>query len=914
MFYAFEGYGLDTDRRELRRANALIPIQPQVFDLLEYLIRKRDRVVSKDDLLAAVWNGRIVSESTLASRVNAARSAIGDDGESQRLIRTLRSKGIRFIGEVREEHPESGQDIARLLDPAAAGGKRPDELWRYSSPYRGLAAMRENDSDYFFGRNRETIEVLGVLATEPNRLPVLLGNSGVGKSSLAQAGVLTALKRQAWPEDGAAPPLWPYALRDSHRWRYFTLRPGTKPIGSLVEAILNTWQLDRTSTEWPERCAEWVEKLIGDTVNLRDLLDQTTRRYVELEEPEPAAFFLYIDQGEELYVRAEARQRRRFSQSLAQALGSRSLYAMMSLRADFFGELQKDEPLYNTHRLISVPPLREAALRDVVTRPAELLSARFENDRLAGDIVRWTAEESATDACTLPMLSYLLDDMWTRMVHQGDGVLRLSAKSIELSGVLVDRADAFLATHPDSVGDLRRILTLKLATLREGEDPTRRRALRSEFTDQEWRLVSELAGHPNRLLSTASPEGGEPYAEVAHEAIFRHWDKLRTWIAAEREFLAWRSGLEAARRAWQQTSDSSSDGALLMGLALAQAQNWSVKRFDDIPAADRAFITRSRKAAQQRSRRVQALVAALAFGVVAVLTGWLNQSYLTERINWFTTMRPYMLANVRPYVLTAEAEHALKPLASFRECAKDCPEMIVIPAGAFTMGSPATEKGRYGNEGPQHEVTIAMPFAVSKFDVTFAEWNACVSVGECPQANDYGFGQGTQPVIDVSWNDAQQYVAWLSRMTGQPYRLPTEAEWEYAARAGTKTAFFWGDEIDSGSDNANCNGCGSAWDLRKTSPVGSFKPNAFGLYDMVGNVWQWTQDCYHANYNDASADGSALIGGDCALHTVRGSAWNRSPHPVRLATRVGHAASSRIGNTGMRIARTLGYQDGISQK
>ena len=181
-----------------------------------------------------------------------------------------------------------------------------------------------------------------------------------------------------------------------------------------------------------------------------------------------------------------------------------------------------------------------------------------------------------------------------------------------------------------------------------------------------------------------------------------------------------------------------------------------------------------------------------------------------SRSNWYVTMRPYWVANVGPYVLKPEAERALKPLASFRECAKDCPEMVVVPAGEFMMGSPATEKGRSTNEGPQHKVMIAKPFAVSKFDVTFADWDACVSVGGCPQVGDSGFGRGTRPVINVSWDEAQQYVAWFSKMTGRPYRLLTEAEWEYAARAGSTTAYFWGDEIGKG--NANCSGCGSQWD------------------------------------------------------------------------------------------------------
>jgi len=496
--------------------------------------------------------------------------------------------------------------------------------------------------------------------------------------------------------------------------------------------------------------------------------------------------------------------------------------------------------------------------------------------------------------------------MWTQMVRRGDGVLRLPAESFELGGVLVDRADAFLAAHPKSQDQLRRIFTLKLATVREGEEATRRRALRSEFTDEEWRLVSELADHPNRLLVTATPEGSETCAEVAHEAIFRRWGKLRDWIAAEREFLAWRTGLEAARRAWQATPDSSKNDALLMGAALTQAQSWLAKRREDLPVVDRNFIDQSVKReskATARARRVRALVYVLLLGIIAGLVGWINQSYVKGEMNWFITMRPYMVAQVRPYVLSAEAERALEPGATFRECAKDCPEMVVVPAGEFMMGSPANEKGRLVNEGPQHRVTIARPFAVSKFEVTFADWDACVSVGGCPHVSDSGFERGTRPVINVSWYEAQQYGAWFSKMTGRPYRLLTEAEWEYAARAGSTTAYFWGDQIGKG--NANCNDCGSQWDSRQASPVGSFKPNAFGLYDMAGNVWQWVQDCNHDNYNGAPTDGSAWAIGDCGRRVVRGGSWGNVPQYLRSASRDWYGAADRDFHIGFRLGRTL---------
>jgi formylglycine-generating enzyme required for sulfatase activity len=819
--------------------------------------------------------------------------------------------GLPFLRQLHwivSSDPTSEKDVARLIDAAAGTGALSGELWRYTSPYRGLSAMEEKDADYFFGRRRETVEVLMALAQAPDRLPVLLGNSGVGKSSLAQAGVLATLRRQAWPEGVDRAPEWPHAFRESRRWCFLTLKPGTEPLNALVESFLDTWQLGATNPEWVKQQNGWIELLCEGKAVLRDLLDATERRYKELDRTKPPAFLLYIDQGEELYVRAEEHQRHRFSEVIARSVADPRLSILMSMRADFLGELQKDEPLYKVHRQINVPPLREAALRKVVSRPAELLSARFEPPGLVDIITRRTAEDSVKDVGALPLLSYTLDDMWTQMAKRGDGLLRLPAQSFELGGVLVDRADTFLAKHPTFQDELRRIFTLKLATVREGEEPTRRLAARSEFTNEEWRLVSELADHPNRLLVTATPDSGETYAEVAHEAIFRRWDKLRNWIAAEREFLAWRTGLEAARRTWQATLDSSkNEDALLMGAALTQAQSWFAKRRDDLPPIDRDFIeqsSRRERKERSRARRVQALVYVLLVGSIAGLIGWINQSYLRQQLTWYTTVRPYMLRQVRPYVLTSAAERALKSGDSFRECAKDCPEMVVVPAGEFMMGSAADERDHYDNEDPLHRVTIARPLAVSKFEVTFEQWDACVASGACPHVPDNNMGRGTQPVINVSWDDAQQYVAWMSTMTGRPYRLLSEAEWEYAARAGSTTAYSWGDEI--GKNNANCSGCGSEWDSRRTAPVGSFAPNRFGLYDMHGNVWEWVEDCLHTSYAGAPTDGSAWIAqGDCNQRVVRGGSWAGYPVGLRSALRFWYSTDDHGTDLGFRVARTL---------
>jgi formylglycine-generating enzyme required for sulfatase activity len=857
--------------------------------------------------------------------------------------------------------PASDKDVARLLDAVSGSSVRPGDLWRYTSPYRGLSAMNERDSDYFFGRECETIAALKALVAAPNTLPVLLGNSGVGKSSVAQAGVLAALQRQAWPESAENASAWPAVFQDSRRWCFITLRPGTDPIRELVEPFLQTWQYATTDPAWEERRSGWIDWLLDGKASLRGLLDATERRYMELGQPKPPAFFLYVDQGEELYVRAGERHRRRFSELLAHGLGDPRFHALMSMRTDFFGDLQKDEPLYQAHQLVSIAPLREAQLHKVVTRPAELLSARFETDRIASMIARRTAEESTKDAGALPLLSYMLDDMWTQMVRRGDGVLRLPEEAFELGGVLVERANAFISRHPGSEDTLRRIFTLKLATVREDGEPTRRRAWRSEFSAAEWRLISELADHPNRLLITAileasatSPEskyadtetrgaatagrihtegqwqtqaigaGGALvvppwlrfhipliYAEVAHEAIFRRWDKLREWIAAEREFLAWRCSLETARLAWQDTPDNNKKNeALLMGLALANARSWLATRAADISEIDSKFIVLSCKAAQRRQRRVlQALVGGLAFGVVVGLLAYAKHDDLSRGLRWWSVTRPFMQAKVRPHVLMPEAERMLMPKDSFRECAAEpgkdyCPEMIVAPAGKFIMGSPKQEEGHSSREEPQHEVSIKQSFAISRFAVTFDEWDTCVAYGDCTQGvSDSGFGRGQRPIINVSWYDAQDYVAWFSRMTGKPYRLLTEAEWEYAARAGTTTAYYWGDEI--GIENANCKGCGSKWDNQQTSPVGSFKPNAFGLYDTAGNVWQWVEDCYHENYDGAPKDGSVWTTRGCIDRIVRGGARITNPRSLRAAARGRFAADSLDYNVGFRLARTL---------
>jgi formylglycine-generating enzyme required for sulfatase activity len=255
-------------------------------------------------------------------------------------------------------------------------------------------------------------------------------------------------------------------------------------------------------------------------------------------------------------------------------------------------------------------------------------------------------------------------------------------------------------------------------------------------------------------------------------------------------------------------------------------------------------------------------------------------------------------------VLTADEEKAIaaKPGSDFKECAK-CPVMVVIPAGKFTMGSPDNEMDRIDDEGPQHAVIVARPFAVSRFEITFDDWDACTSASVCAQVPDH-WGRGKMPIINVSWEDAKQYVGWLSQVTGKQYRLLTEAEWEYAARAGTTTRYYWGDDAATG--DANCNGCGGQWKLEQTAPVGSFKPNPFGLHDMHGNVWEWVEDSWHETYDGAPSDASAwLQDSDPQYRMIRGGSWRNESENVRSAFRVRRHHQVEFDTLGFRVARTM---------
>jgi formylglycine-generating enzyme required for sulfatase activity len=326
----------------------------------------------------------------------------------------------------------------------------------------------------------------------------------------------------------------------------------------------------------------------------------------------------------------------------------------------------------------------------------------------------------------------------------------------------------------------------------------------------------------------------------------------------------------------------------------------------------------------------------------------LGEFVLAERTyeRWLTVAPADHTARTRMAVYLEQARNRREPMApgeTFRDC-PDCPEMVVIPAGSFVMGVAPGEEEREGlpdlfkgHSVPQHGVNVRS-FMLGKYEVTVGEfarfvnetghrtdggchvWNGATwDIDQSRNWRNPGFGQGDRhPVACVSWDDAKAYTVWLSRKTGKGYRLATEAEWEYAARSGTSTARYWGNDANQGCGYANIADQtarsqvqGMTWGTTcgdghaYTAPVGSFRMNGFGLHDMIGNVWEWTEDCWNENYAGAPTDGSSWQTGDCRLRVLRGGSWYINPCFARSANRFRNATGNRNGSLGFRVARTF---------
>jgi formylglycine-generating enzyme required for sulfatase activity len=247
---------------------------------------------------------------------------------------------------------------------------------------------------------------------------------------------------------------------------------------------------------------------------------------------------------------------------------------------------------------------------------------------------------------------------------------------------------------------------------------------------------------------------------------------------------------------------------------------------------------------------------------------------------------------------TSAAAAAARASGEIRDC-QSCPVLVSLPAGSFTMGSNASDP----SERPAHHVVIDAPFAIGKFEVTVQQWNACVTANGCPRLAQALNANPNAPVRDVSWDDAQQYIKWIGLVSGKPFRLPTEAEWEFAARGGTASPYWWGDKIVPGK--ANCKECGPPWHEDGPANVGSFAANGYGMHDTSGSVWEWVADCWHTSFKGAPEDGTAWDEPNCRVRVIRGGSWRDGSAYMLASTRFKYDAGVRQSQNGFRVARSF---------
>jgi len=748
------------------------------------------------------------------------------------------------------------------------------------NPYKGLAYFREEDAAFFFGRELAVAALLGKL--RQGNLVAVVGASGSGKSSLVRAGLIPRLRR-----DTGSP------------WEILTLVPGDRPFYSLAAGFLPLLEPEQGENDRLIETGRQAEALLNGSVQIRDVVERILAK-----QPGTERFLLVVDQWEELYTLvqdiSERRDTRseliaeavpaaevagRFVDQLLAATAAGALTVVLTLRGDFVGKAIGYRPLADRMQdaQVLLGPMAEAELREAVEKPAERLHTRFESglvDRLLEDVGREPGH--------LPLLEFVLQRLWTDPERQG-GDLRNAAYDTmgKLQGALTQTADDIYGKLKPAEQEQARRLFLQLVKPGEEAADTRRRARLDELGEEVRSLVAPLTRA--RLLVTDRPGGAET-VEMSHEALIRHWGRFGDWLRADRGFLLWRESLKALME----------EGGLLRDAHLAKARGYYQERRADLNGRERCYIEASIASEEAKRRRVRRLAAAV-FAAVLGACGWL-------------------------YVrLDAEWEKR-RPI--YRE-----EDYVLIPAGSFQMGSGEKQEGDESSdsERPLHAVTIKA-FRLSKYEVTFEEYDRfAYATGRRPPSDQgYGAGMGEAeerrlPVINVSWDEAMAYAGWLSQQTGRHFRLPSEAEWEFAARAGTDTRRPWGDDAGHGEACRYANGLDRKHfgDLKSsgynvfdplacdddflfTAPVGRLLPNRFGLYDMLGNVWEWVADCMHDDYRGAPADGSVWQEGlDCSprFRVVRGGSWNDQASALRSAARDRLSPDDRDNDLGFRLVQ-----------
>jgi len=550
--------------------------------------------------------------------------------------------GLHFLNQFHCLYADESAIASQVtgVSDALSGMSGPDVAppWQVTNPYSGLNAMATHEAAFFFGREALCGAILETIETRPNEVLMLVGSSGVGKSSVAQAGVIAALRSRLWPGELDHP--WPTSLEDSASWLTIEFVPGEQPLIALARSFTDLWIESPAKSRM--EADDWIELFRRGKADLHDLVAVTFEKLAYRDSETPRHVFIYIDQGEELYARALGEHAQLFSHIVAQAALRDEITVMMSIRSDWYGLLQADQSLFEASNRIDVPPLTRAQIQDVIKKPAERLGARFDNPAIVPMIVEATAKEPGS----MPMLSYLMEDAWKTMQSDeiSEGVLRFPLEIVDVSRPLADRADKFLTQHPKDKKALERLFTLRLAHVPTEGRPVRRRARSDECSAEEWALATELTKKEWRLLE-AGETANEAYIQVAHEKLLENWPTLTNWIEDQRSFLAAKGQLELQRREWEKTEERRKPENLLMGASLNRARSWQESgRIDDLNPDDQSFVHASiaqddkakafekkrteREKKRERLLRRGGMAAAIVLSIFGVFAGY--QWWLAE--------------------------------------------------------------------------------------------------------------------------------------------------------------------------------------------------------------------------------------------------------------------------------------------
>jgi formylglycine-generating enzyme required for sulfatase activity len=746
-------------------------------------------------------------------------------------------------------------------------------IWT-DSPYPGLKAFIPEQAPIYFGRGSEIDQLLQQFSNPKVRFVAVVGVSGSGKSSLIMAGLLLRLRTGIV---GNAP------------WIDLIFKPGERG-GSPFLAMAFAIKTALAITDQTEQ--ELARALQADPAVIQNKL-------TELLAPHKSAteLLLVVDQFEELFTQSKMEERRDFLKLLDRIVEQPRIRVIVTLRADFYAQAIEQPILARLLRrdrgTFPLDPPDISAIYQMIIRPAEVAGIELQNG-----LAQRLLEDAGEGPGAMPLIAFTLSQLYRQ--DKDAGMLSIDAYEAfgGVQGAVQQRAEASLQGLTIDLDNALPRLFAHLVEVNEQEVATRRRALQSRLKGDVKTAADALT--EARLLVTGKGKNDQPTLEVAHETVLNGWDRLRQWIRDHAESLRARRDLERVAVEWDKSGRHV--GALRTGKLL--------QRY--LSAAEPRSTTADAYLAVCKRHRMRIRVGFTVLGLLAVavlgILFHINKSHY-------------------PPTLAAKAlfvQLGLWPVSQ--------PNMVTIRAGDFEMGDLSGDGQT--DERPVHTVRFAKAFEMGKFEVTFEEYDLFAAATGRYKPSDEGWGRGDRPVINISWKDATAYAQWFSKRTGLKYRLPSEAEWEYAARAHTRTSHYWEEATrdpaeticnyanlqDRSLDESNYylqstkeilkqQGLWAPVDCNdgyiNTALVGSFQANAFDLYDMSGNVWEWVRDCYQNSYEHAPDDGSAFEQEKCSLRVLRGGSWDVVPQYVRSANRDGSTPVNRIGDVGFRLARTL---------